>query len=51
MTDLNNLIPSGTLWTLFSADHINDRGEIVGTGNWGYLGTRTYLLTPMTDFP
>jgi probable HAF family extracellular repeat protein len=30
--DLNNLVPSGSGWTLGAASGINDRDEIVGTG-------------------
>jgi len=32
MTDLNNLIPPNSGWTLLEAKGINERGEIVGTG-------------------
>jgi probable HAF family extracellular repeat protein len=47
MTDLNNLLPSGTGWTLMEARGINASGQIVG---WGMLGGRTnaFLLTPVS---
>jgi probable HAF family extracellular repeat protein len=45
MYDLNDLIPAGSGWELFSANGINDAGQIVGQGthNFGY---RAFLLTP-----
>jgi hypothetical protein len=46
--DLNNLIPPGSGWTLFTADAINEAGEIVGTGaRAGYASARGYKLTPL----
>ena len=48
LNDLNNLIPSGTGWTLTRADAINDAGLIVVEGMQG--GTRhALLLTPQTN--
>lgn len=45
MTDLNNLIPAGTGWTLQVARAINNNGQIVG---YGLLDgqVRGFLLTP-----
>ena len=48
LNDLNNLIPSGTGFTLTRADAINDAGLIVVEGMLG--GTRhALLLTPQTN--
>lgn len=48
MTDLNTLIPSGTGWVLLGATGINDRGAIVGDGE--FQGERrAFLLTPPLD--
>ena len=48
LNDLNNLIPSGTGFTLTRADAINDAGLIVVEGMQG--GTRhALLLTPQTN--
>jgi probable HAF family extracellular repeat protein len=45
ITDLNNLLPGGSGWTLYRANGLNDRGQIVGLGlHDGHL--RGYLLTP-----
>lgn len=45
MYDLNALIPAGSGWILESANGINDRGQIVGTGH--HNGQfHTFLLTP-----
>jgi probable HAF family extracellular repeat protein len=41
MTDLNDLLPPGSGWTLTEATAINDQGQIVGYGSHG-----TFLLTP-----
>lgn len=41
MRDLNTLIPANSGWVLFSANAINDKGQIVGEGNKG-----AFLLTP-----
>lgn len=46
MLDLNNLIPSGSGWTLTSANGINASGQIVGTGKNPNGQTRAFLLTP-----
>jgi uncharacterized membrane protein len=43
--DLNSLIPSDSGWTLKSAFAINDRGEIVGRGNFHHNDTG-FLLIP-----
>ncbi len=44
--NLNNLIPPKSGWVLYSAQDINDQGEIVGDGriNGSY---HAYLLTPV----
>jgi probable HAF family extracellular repeat protein len=42
LTDLNDVIQSGTGWELGSATDINDSGEIVGVGGGG-----PFLLTPV----
>jgi probable HAF family extracellular repeat protein len=44
MTDLNNLIPSGSGWTLHRAFGINNAGQIVGDGERDGL-THGFLLT------
>ena len=45
--DLNTLIPPGTGWVLFSAEAINDAGEIVCIGaNDGFVSPRGFKLTP-----
>jgi probable HAF family extracellular repeat protein len=45
MRDLNELIPPGSGWVLRGAIGINERGQIVGFGN--YSGQQhTFLLTP-----
>jgi probable HAF family extracellular repeat protein len=43
--DLNKLIPSGSGWTLLSADGINDAGQIVGLGTLKGQ-EHAYMLTP-----
>lgn len=48
MTDLNDLLPIGTDWTLNVADGINSGGYIVGTGT--YLGqSRAFLMCPPSE--
>jgi probable HAF family extracellular repeat protein len=44
ISDLNNLIPSGTGWTLTRADAVNDQGQIVVETAQGHA----LLLTPAT---
>jgi probable HAF family extracellular repeat protein len=45
LLDLNNLLPSGSLWTLTQARGINDIGQIVGMGTInGQI--HAYLMTP-----
>ena len=46
MTDLNALLPAHSGWVLESANGINDRGQIVGTGLHGGL-RRAFVLTPV----
>ncbi len=43
--DLNSLIPTGSGWTLRSAEGINQSGDIVGSGSFGGF-TRAFLLVP-----
>ena len=45
MTDLNNLIPSCSGWTLIWATAINEAGQIVGRG-YHNGNERAFLLTP-----
>lgn len=47
MTDLNNLIPAGSGWILESANGINDKGQIAGTGSHNHK-TRAFVLTPLS---
>jgi probable HAF family extracellular repeat protein len=48
-TDLNDLLPPGSGWTLREANAINDAGEIVGTGRQDGVGEgRGFLLTHLT---
>jgi hypothetical protein len=44
--DLNDLIPRNSGWSLLSADGINAKGEIAGTGYFGGL-IRAFLLKPI----
>jgi uncharacterized membrane protein len=45
--NLNTLIPPGTGWTLFSAEAINEAGEIVCIGAYdGFVSPRGFKLTP-----
>lgn len=46
MQDLNNLIPPGSGWILYSATGINNLGQIAGNGNKG-----AFLLTPAVPEP
>jgi probable HAF family extracellular repeat protein len=45
MSDLNDLIPAGSGWTLYVAWAINNAGQIVGTGSLNGQ-THAFLLTP-----
>jgi probable HAF family extracellular repeat protein len=45
--DLNDLIPSGSGWTLQDAWAINDAGQICGNGINPMGQTQAYLLTPI----
>ena len=47
IVDLNNLLPANSGWVLVSADKINDRGQIVGTGIYNG-NVHGYLLNPST---
>ncbi len=45
--DLNDLIPPGSGWTLFSAESVNENGEIVCIGAQnGFVSPRGFKLTP-----
>jgi probable HAF family extracellular repeat protein len=44
--DLNTLIDPSAGWTLFHANGINDRGQIVGSGQNKSFQTHAFLLTP-----
>lgn len=46
MFDLNNLIAPDSGWFLSSANAINNRGQIVGTGGY-HNQQRAFLLTPI----
>jgi probable HAF family extracellular repeat protein len=51
MVDLNTLIPPDSGWTLFSAEGINDAGQIVGSGQLpGNNIIHAYLLTPEDNY-
>jgi probable HAF family extracellular repeat protein len=45
--DLQNLIPTGSLWTIRSAQDINDSGQITGIGDLDGF-RHSFLLTPIT---
>jgi probable HAF family extracellular repeat protein len=45
MTDLNDLLPPGSGWTLSSAYAINNAGQVVGTGTTADGHLHAYLLT------
>lgn len=45
MLDLNDLLPSGSGWTLAEAFDINDLGQIVGNGSINGE-THAFLMTP-----
>ena len=56
MVDLNNLVPANSAFDLVSADHISDRGEIVGEGvprgvPFGDIETRghVFLVIPVGE--
>jgi probable HAF family extracellular repeat protein len=54
MFDLNEPIPPGEDWTLLSAQDINNRGQIVGSGiHWiaGEPEDHAFLLTPVPTCP
>ena len=46
VVDLNTLLPDGSGWTLFDAQAVNSRGQIVGGGihNGEF---HAYLMTPV----
>lgn len=45
LSDLNAALPPAKHWSLEDANGINDKGAIVGTGEWEGKG-RAFLLTP-----
>jgi probable HAF family extracellular repeat protein len=50
LSDLNDLIPADSGWTLARATAINDRGQIAGIGD--VKGRRAaFLLTPLASEP
>jgi probable HAF family extracellular repeat protein len=48
---IENLLPANSHWTtLFTADGVNDRGQIVGTGIFNHEpGLRAYIMTPIPE--
>jgi probable HAF family extracellular repeat protein len=46
MTDLNDLLPSGTGWTIKDARGINDAGQIVGIGRNPSGQTHAFVMSP-----
>jgi|SRR5579884_32298 len=48
MVDLTALLPPHSGWKLISANHINDRGQIVGSGTLNDV-EHAYLLTPVSS--
>jgi probable HAF family extracellular repeat protein len=47
LTDLNSLIPANSSWTLWSANAINNKGQIVGYGTNPSGARHAFLLTPV----
>jgi probable HAF family extracellular repeat protein len=45
ISDLNNLIPPNSGWELYTAQAINNRGQIVGNGRHNGA-IHSFLLTP-----
>ena len=44
MTDLNSLLPGGSLWVLTSARAINDAGIIVGSGTYNGQSLQSWWI-------
>jgi len=44
--DLNSLVPGSSGWKLESATGINNRGEIVGKGDWNHEDNSGFVLIP-----
>ncbi len=44
--DLNSLVPASSGWKLESAAGINNRGEIVGKGDWNHEDNSGFMLIP-----
>jgi probable HAF family extracellular repeat protein len=44
--DLNSLVPGSSGWKLESAAGINNRGEIVGKGDWNHEDNSGFVLIP-----
>jgi probable HAF family extracellular repeat protein len=51
VTDLNTLIPPDSGWELLSAEGINDRGDIIGTGRYDGAPAAFYLKAPPRPSP
>ncbi len=47
LSDLDSLLPANSGWHLFSANAINDKGQIVGAGVNAAAQIRALLLTPI----
>jgi len=50
MVDLNSLLPSGSGWTLITANGINDAGQITGDGLNPNGADHAFLLSPAVPF-
>ena len=48
--DLSELLPPGSGWTILTAEHINDSGQIVGLGMFGGV-SKFYVMTPAALSP
>ena len=46
LQDLNSLVPGSSGWKLESAVGINNRGEIVGKGDWNHEDNTGFVLIP-----
>jgi hypothetical protein len=44
-TDVSELRPPGSGWSILTAEHINDSGQIIGVGGYGGV-SKFYVLTP-----
>jgi probable HAF family extracellular repeat protein len=48
IVDLNTLLPPNSGWVLYRATGINEKGQIIGEGEYLDSGTSGFLLTPTT---